>query len=426
MSTQRGADVEITALGPEDLEAVVKLDVWAFGFDYGEANLNSIVACFEWDRTYGVLMPDANASGAGRSLKAVNSAYSMKLPVPGGEVDCAGLSWVGVHPGHRRQGLARAMVADHLLAVRERGEPVSALNASEASIYGRFGYGRATTRVRATIARGTRLRDIPGADQVPIRLEEVDVERHADLVGDCYEAARRHRPGMVSRNSPAQRRNRLDDPPAWREGAEGLRIFVAEAEDGGTVRGYALFRRVLGWTDAGLPDGVVKIRELVARDPAAAAALWKRLLDLDLMATVQTDDRATDDPLFHQLLNLRAAGPRIYDGLWVRLVDLPAALASRRYSTEVDVVIEVRDELCPWNAGRWHLVAGPEHAACTPTQDPAAFTIDIRELGGAYLGAQTLDGYAAAGLLAVSDESGLVTASRAFSWPVAAHCNWRF
>jgi predicted acetyltransferase len=428
MGNPAGPEARIVALGEDDVEAILELDHWAFSAEDEEIDPAPTVACFEWDRTRGAYLPGPDGV---EQLAGIDSVFSLDLPVPGGSVACAGLTWVGVHPAFRRRGVLTALIHDHLQSVHERGEPVSALHASEATIYGRFGYGIASTHLQATIPRAAALRDVPGTDEVRIRLERVDVDRHADLVGDCYQAARQSRPGMVSRDSPAHRRRRLFDPSQWRNGGERLRILIAEpgidgGADGGTVRGYALFRRKSAWDDSGLPDGTVRVKELVARDPAAARALWGRLLDLDLMARVTADERATDDPLFQLLVNPREAAPTALDGLWVRLVDLPAALASRRYVCDVDVVFEVCDELCLWNSGRWRLTAGPEKAECTASTDPPAFWIDVRELGSAYLGSRTLDAFAGAGLVTVADPEAFATASRAFSWPVAAYCGWMF
>ncbi|HST82129.1 MAG TPA: GNAT family N-acetyltransferase [Kineosporiaceae bacterium] len=426
LATERTARVSprIAELGPDDAEAILELDRWAFASpDVADSDSDApTIACFEWDRTRGAYLPDIDGVA---QLAGINSVYSVDLPVPGSSVACGALTWVGVHPVYRRRGVLTAMMADHLRAVHERGEPVSALHAAEATIYGRFGYGAASQSLYSDLPRGSKLRPVPGADEVRIRLETVEVDRHADVVGDCYEAARAGRPGMVSRNSTAQRRRFVFDPPRRREGAESMRIFVAEADDEGPARGYALFRRTDAWVD-NRPTGVVKIREFVARDPAAARALWGRLLDLDLSIKVQLDYRPTDDPLFQFLLDRRAGQISATDNLWVRLVDLPAALAARRYSTQLDVVLEVRDELCPWNAGRWRLIAGPDHAQCTPSTDPAAFALDIRDLGAAYLGSVSLTGLADAGLITVTDATGFDSAARAFSWPVAAFCGWVF
>jgi predicted acetyltransferase len=171
---------------------------------------------------------------------------------------------------------------------------------------------------------------------------------------------------------------------------------------------------------------VVQVRELVARDPAAAHALWSRLLDLDLMSTVELGDRPLDDPLLSMLADPRSAKPVVVDGIWVRLVDLPTALAARRYSGDVDVVLEVTDALCPWNAGRWRVTGGPDGAACERTADDADLRLDVRELGAAYLGSETLSHLAAAGLLTAADGDALLRASAAFSWPVKAYTPWQF
>jgi predicted acetyltransferase len=405
---------------------MLRIDRWAFpSRDEGTADYDDEVSALEWDRARGAYRPGPD----GDELVGINHVYSLDLPVPGGSVAAGALTWVGVHPLHRRRGVLSAMITDHLQAVRERGEPVSVLTASEPAIYGRFGYGAATHHVSATLPRGAALRDVPGADEVRLRLETVDAEKHADVVGACYDAARAARPGMVSRGAPALQRRFLHDPVRFRDGAEPLRIFVAEADGADPVagrrppaRGYALFRR----TEPGPSGSVVKVRELVARDPAAARALWGRLLDLDLTVTVETGNRPMDDALLHLLLDPRAGRFTRADGVWVRLVDLPTALAARRYATEVDVVLEVTDARCPWNAGRWRLSAGPDGASCTPSTDAAALALDVRELGAAYLGSVGLIALADAGLVTVHDEAAFAVAARAFGWPVAAYCGWTF
>jgi predicted acetyltransferase len=229
---------------------------------------------------------------------------------------------------------------------------------------------------------------------------------------------------MVSRTRP-HTRLRFYDPPKWRHGGESLRIVVAESEAAPAVRGYALFRRQEKWTGPN-PEGQVHVKELIARDPAAARALWGFLLDLDLMGSVATDSRALDDPLLNLLRNPRAGSPTLGDGIWVRLVDLPAALTTRRYTTDVSVVIEVGDRQLPDNAGRWRLTSRGAEVSCERTDDRPAFTADVRELGSAYLGSITLGELASAGQLQVHDHDATAAASAAWSWPVASYCGWVF
>jgi len=413
----------IARLTREDSEALLDIDQWAFAVPTDDLDLGPIIDEVEWSRTYGAYVTDRGAD----VLAGINSAFNLKLPVPGAEIPAAGLTWVGVHPQYRRRGVLTAMIRDHFERVRERGEAVSALHASEAVIYGRFGYGTAGRHVMMTVGRGAALRDVPGAADVSVRLERVDVDRHVDLVAECYEAARAGVPGFVSRDSPGTRRIALNDQLATRRrgGVETLRIAIAESDDGGPARGYALFRRKHNWEGA-TPNGTVQIREAIARDPAAAHALWSRLFDLDLMGQVDVSDRPLDDPLLSMLVDPRSAKPVVVDGIWIRLVDLPAALAARRYTRDVDVVLEVSDAMCPWNAGRWRLAGGPDAAECTPTTDPADLSLDVRELGAAYLGSEPLTHLASAGLVRAADGDALIRAAAAFSWPVRAYTPWTF
>jgi predicted acetyltransferase len=436
----------VVPLSASDRNAILDVDQWAFGADDEELDPGPVMATFEWDRAFGVRAAD------GEHLLATNLTHSLDVTVPGAQLPCAGLSWVGVHPQARRQGLLRAMIEHHLHTVHERGEPVSALYASEAGIYGRFGYGLASRHQRFTVPRAAQLRDVPGWRDVRLRLERVSQDRHTDLVADCHELFRAGRPGMVSRRSEALRRLHLRDQRAFRQGGESLRILVAEAEaeDGGPARGYALFRRKAAWADAG-PDGTVIVRECIARDPAAARALWGRLVDLDLTTRVETWDQPLDDPLGHLLVDVRAATPKLVDGLWLRIVDVRAALAGRRYLREVDLVLGVRDAVCPWNAGAWHLKGGPDGAVCEPTSATPDLELDVRDLGAVYLGGESFAALAAAGLVREPDgqdvthpdghqagtgqadirpagtrPTGVMQAAAAFVWPVVPYNSWMF
>jgi predicted acetyltransferase len=230
----------------------------------------------------------------------------------------------------------------------------------------------------------------------------------------------------VSRPRAAHWRAVLDDQAPLRRGTESLRVLLArEGGPDGDLRGYALFRRAVAWQDSG-PDGTVKVQAMVARDAATARAVWGRLADLDLMSRVTTDARPPDDPLVHLLVDVRAAAPRTSDGLWLRVVDVPGALSARRYTCPVDVVLDVRDAFCPWNEGRWRLTGGPDGATCTPCDDEADLALDVRDLGAAYLGGESLSALAAAGLVTERHPGAVDRAARAFSWHVAPYCGWMF
>jgi len=409
---------------------VLDLDAWAF--PSAQAPDPSLPLPLSWDRTVGVETADG-------SLAALHSSYPFsRFPVPGARLAVAGLTWVGVHPQHRRRGLLTSMIHRHVDDCRARGEAVSALFAAEMPIYGRFGYGLAAQGTRMTLPRGAALRDVDGANAVELTIEHAVATRHNDLVASLHDAAGT-RPGWATRETPELREVFLSDPPQARAGAESARIVVARVA--GEPRGYALFRRVDQWEHGGA-RGVVKVRELVARDAAAARALWGVLVDLDLMATIETPALAPDDAIHHLLVDPRAGVPRLVDNVWVRLVDLPTALAARRYSAPVDVVLEVADALVPENAGRWRLTTDAPRGAGGPaaphdpgaaypahasrTVDPADLRLDVRELGAAYLGGTSLTALATAGLVRELTPGTLDRAATAFSWPLAPLCSWVF
>jgi predicted acetyltransferase len=391
---------------------LLTLDTWAFP---ESMDLDAVVERplpLSWDRVRGVRADDGE-------LVACHASYPYALfPVPGARTAVSGLTWVGVHPGHRRRGLLRGMIDEHFARSLGRGEAVSALFAAEPAIYGRFGYGLASHSLTVQVPRGAALREVPAAEagepQIRIRFEAVDAERHADVVARIHASV--ERPGWATRSTPQARLSFLQDAPEHRAGAEPLRLALAERE--GEPVGYALLRRRMDWQPAG-PRGVVRVREIVAPTPDVARALWSVLVDLDLMSTVEAGLLAVDDPLLGLLVDTRAITARMSDNLWVRLLDLPAALGARRYQAPVDVVLEVSDALLPTNAGRWRLVGGPDGARLTRTEQAADLALDVRELGAAYLGGTSLTSLASAGLVAELSPGALTPAAVAFGWPVA-------
>ena len=396
---------------------VLDVDSWAFASDDPAEEAAQALAALPWDRAAGIEGPDG-------TLVAFHASFPFSLPVPGGSAPAAALTSVGVHPAHRRKGLLSSMIRSHFERARERGEVASALFAAEQAIYGRFGYGRAAFDLRMTIPRGAALRPVAGASGLTVRMERIDVARHGDLVETVHLAAGAGRPGWVARSSIALQEYHLRSAESRRQGSERLKILVVE--DGSTPVGYALFARKGEWTAQG-PRGVVRVREAVTTSPAAAHRLWSTLIDLDLMATIETWLQPVDDPLLQLLVDSRAAAPRIVDNLWVRILDLPAALMGRRYPSPVDVVLEVTDALIPENAGRWRLVGGPDGATvdAAPNAEPD-LSLDIRELGAAYLGGISLAALGTAGLVTEHRAGALLAAAAAFSWPLAPVCSWIF
>jgi predicted acetyltransferase len=403
-----------------DAAEALALDQWAFAYDAGpDSSSGPVLDALPWGRVHGAVRD------GGPDLAGLHAAHAFSLGVPGGTVRAAGLTWVGVHPDHRRRGVLTAMMRHHLDEAAARGEPVSLLYAAEPAIYGRFGYGLASRVQRLTLQRRAVLRPVPGVDGVRTSVRAVDAATDADLVGDLHDAAWAGRPGAVPRTTPGLRRVWLHDPPEDRKGYEPLRLMLATDAATGRLRGYALFGRKAHWED-GVPQGTVRVGDLAALDPAARAALWLRLLDVDLMSRVEAPLLPLDDPLVHLLDDYRATVAKLGDGLWLRLVDVPGALAARRYATAVDAVLEVRDDARPGNAGRWRLTGGPDGAACARTTDDPDVALDVRALATTYLGDTSFTALAAAGLAQECRDGAVGALSTAFGWPVVPFCSWVF
>jgi predicted acetyltransferase len=410
--------LQVQPLSAADEAEFFDVDQWAFGYTSQADDDEAARQLLEWDRVAGVRLGDPPR------LAGISAALTLDLPVPGGNVPCGGLTWVGVHPEFRRRGILTAMMRFHFEALRERGELVSALHAAEAPIYGRFGYGAASSWLVLTIGRGAALRDVPGSADLVGRFETADLDRHGDLVADLYDRARAERPGWTSRPKNALREALFHLPESMRKEYDRQRLLTVR-DTAGEVRAYALFLRKADWSETG-PEYTVTVREAVALDAPAAHALWSRLIDLDLTSKIIVRRRPVDDALLNLLVDARGAGVRMIDGLWVRLVDLPGALGARRYQTPVDVVLDVRDDLVPANAGRWRVQGGADGARCERTDAEPDLALDVRDLGAAYLGGSTLAALVAAGLVTEHRPGALHPASVAFGWPVAPYSGWPF
>jgi predicted acetyltransferase len=408
---------DVVLLGPDRFRDILDVDTWAFPSSYTLDEQVQWPSPLPWGRTYGV----EDQTQPGR-LAAFHTSYAFAdTPVPGARLPIAGLTWVAVHPQWRRQGLLRTMMDAHFTHCIERGEPVSMLFAAEPAIYGRFGYGLAARQVMLTVPRGAALKPV-AEEGLTVRIEHFDFATHGALVARLHGAI--DRPGWVTRPTEAHQRAYTSEIPPRKGEFEALRILVVE-RDGEPV-GYALFRRQFAWGAAG-PAGITRVWEVAAEDPAIVHAAWRRLLDFDLTTEVIPPNLAVDDPLLSMLVDVRATQPRTQDNLWVRLVDVGAALAGRRYQAGLEVVLDVTDAVLPQNAGRWSVRAGagqvPEVARTDRTADLA---LDVRELGAVYLGGISLVELAAAGLVTELAPGSLAAASTAFGWHRAPVANWVF
>lgn len=355
------------------------------------------------------------AAYEGSTVVGTTQTFALPMSVPGGGfVPTGAVSAVGVAATYRRRGILTSMIRKQLEVVREEGVPLAVLTASEPGIYGRFGFGLATQQMSLEIDSSRVRIDVPeGAEDVTLRY--ASPAEAASVCEAVYGRAVGTRAGMFLR-TPGWEGHPLLDPVGMRDGGSPAQCVLASR--GGEVVGYVRFHTKPVWDAAG-PKGVVTLRDINADSPAVYGALWRFLCDIDLMSTVKAGNRPVDDPLLHLVSDVRRCGVRVRDGLYVRLVDVGAGLSSRSYSSPVDVVFDVSDSFCGWNAGRWRLSGDGKGAVCSRTADVADVALSARDLGAAFLGGVSLSALASAGRVRELREGALTEATTAFATPVA-------
>jgi len=373
---------------PETVRSFLVPGDVAFGEDHTEAEFEDLRHTLEPDRFV--------AAFDGEIPVAAAAAYTFRLSVPGGDVGAAGVTAVGVEPGHRRQGILRTLMRQQLDDVHGRGEPVAILWASESAIYQRFGYGLGTLNGTFEIERGRTAWLRPGQPEGRMRL--VDPAEALATFPPVYERMRAVTPGAISRTEDWWRWEMLHDAEYRRRGAGPKFRYLYEVD--GVAEGYALYRVKADWDERGWKSQLLVV-EALALSPRAERAVWGFLFGVDLVRTTKASHVPVPHPLLLELADPRALGITTGDGLWVRLVDLPAALTARRYGAAGTLVLEVADAFCPWNAGRWRLAAtgepGDAVAVVERTDAPADLALDVADLAAAYLGGFRVSDLARAG-----------------------------
>jgi predicted acetyltransferase len=386
----------IRTLTDADLPAFSEVLARAFLMDDSEEFLAEERTVFEPSRSHAVF--------DGETMIGTGQLLSRRIVLPGaGPVPAGAVTSVGVAPGQRRRGVLSRIMRAQLEFLHEAGESLAILWASEGGIYGRFGYGLGTQNARVALPRGARFRRDVAVDPAPVR--ELPREQALPLLREVYDRVWHTRAGHLDRTDSAWEYY-LFDGPGRREGQTRFRFAVHP-------QAFAVYRTKPDWQDRG-PRATVDVHTLTAETPAAYAAILRYLLDIDLVGEVVLR-LGTDEPLVHMLADPRAAVRTVFDALWVRLVDVDRALMARRFLVPLDTVLEVADEVCPWNAGRWRLVAGPDgRAEVTRTDAPADLALDVTALGAAFLGGTRLSTLAAAGRVRECQPGTLARASLAF------------
>ena len=410
-------DYEIRPVTGDEFADFRRADDAAFGWYPSDEDIEADRAQFEPDRSLAVF-------DAGR-IVGTAAAFSFELTLPGFTiVPVAGVTAVGVLPTHRRRGILRALMERQLEDVRARGESMAVLTASESLIYGRFGYGLATSVMGIDIDPRHGAFARPVEQRGPGRLTLLDHQALKEVAPVVYDRARRRQPGALNRG-PERWDAIMRSPAKPMDGASAL-FCVAHESAPGQVDGLALYRVRSQWTD-GIAGGTLLLREIFAAAPEVYAALWQYLLGVDLITTIQCSNRPVDEPLRWLLADPRRLRvTRLTDDLWLRVVDVPAALSARRYGATDSLVLELSDPFLPRNAGRYELDGGPDGASCRPTTADPDFALDVADLGAIFLGGVSPTALARVGRVAEERPGALHRADALFASDRAPYCGAGF
>lgn len=409
--------MEIRSTTDKDLEVFVDTVHAAFGHfpETPIAEGGRWWSALELDRGLLAVAPDGKPVGTA-------AAYSFELTLPGHTlVPVAGVTSVGVLPSHRRRGVLSALMRQQLTEVRARGEFLSVLLASEARIYGRFGYGPATSTTRLTVPRHRaalavpRARSAAGAPAADGDQGSVEVLRRAEcgeILEAVYDRYRRVQPGALSR------------PHRWWALGAGRspvspapRYVAVHRNADGDADGYASYS--IG--SAG-EQSTLTVDETIAVDDAVFTALARYVLGHDLVSQVVFQHVPPEHPLRWQLADLRAGevGGQA-DWLWVRLLDVPRALAARGWFADGELVLDVDDPFLGEH-GRHLLTVRDGKADCVPTDRQPDLSLDVRDLGSLYLGGTSPSTLVRAGHVQAHHPDAAALADRLFGTDRPPHC----
>jgi predicted acetyltransferase len=367
-------DIEVRPCSSvEELRDALNAISHYFGHENQLEDAERFAKWIEVERMHAAFEGDRLIGGAG--------AFTFQMSVPGGAlVPAAGITVVGVLPTHRRRGVLTSLMREQLDDCRARGDVAAYLWASEATIYGRFGYGLASRMGAITLAKDRTRFAAPFEARGTVRL--VDLEEAARMFPPLYERVVAQRPSMFARSKDWWETRKLFDDPARRQGGpKNLALLELDGEPAG----YAIYNVKQDWAE-GVSKGVVNIVEVIAPTPDASRELWRWLLDFDWTSSFSADLLPLDHELFMLLAEPRRMKFRVNDGVWVRLIDIEQALSARTFN-EGKIVLDVVDAFLPENAGRWRVTS----SGAERTDDAADLRLDITALGSVYLGGFTFD-----------------------------------
>ena len=360
----------------------------------------------------------------GDRMVGTGGAFSMTLHVPGGDVPAGGVTWVTVLPSHRRRGILRGMMRLMVDDCHSRGEPLAMLWASEAAIYQRFGYGMATMsmNLEADTRASKFARDWP----VEGTYRMIPAGQGREIVEPVYEAALAQNAGFLAR-SPEWWVGQLPQVEKDAKGGEARHLVVYETDRG--VEAYAVYKIKAAWDVRG-PGSTIIVDEAIGSSPAATRAIWRYLFDVDLVRTLKMWRLPADHPVLSLVAEPRRLGVSMGDGLWLRILDVKKALEARTYGPAGQgsgrITMELRDEYCPWNAGRWTLEVDGGRGRLTQAKDEPQIALDANDLGAVFLGGWRASALARSGRVVELQAGGLAAADGLFPTTTLPWCPQEF
>lgn len=407
--------MEIRSTTDEDLEVFLDTVRAAFGrFPQTPIEGGGLWwSALEMDRCLLVLTADGRPVGTA-------STHSFELTLPGETlVPAAGVTAVGVLPTHRRRGVLSAMMRHQLAEMRARGEFLSVLPASEAPIYGRFGYRPATCTARLTAAHHQAALAAPWARALADTTatatgsddDSIEVLRRAEsgeILEQAYDRYRRTQPGALTR--PHRWWGlRAGQPPI----SPAPRYIAVHQDAGGVPDGYASYS---------IESDTLTVDEAVTAEDTVFTALARSVLEHDLVEQVVFQHFPPDHPLRWQLADFRAgevSGDT--DWLWVRLLDVPRALTARAWCADGALVLDVDDPFLG-SHGRYLLTVRVSKAHCVRTDRAPELSLDVSDLGSVYLGGTTPSTLIRAGHIRAHHPGAATRADALFRTERSPHC----
>lgn len=406
-------DIEIRQCKDDELPRFVEVIGTAFGEGIPVAELDRFRDVLETERMF--------AGFDAGTMVGTAATFSFDMTVPGGTIPTAGVTMVGVLPTHRRRGIMSGLMRAMLDDAQARREPAALLWASEESIYQRFGYGLASNQGRIDIERHkTRfLGNPPPVGETRL----VSLEGALEAFPPIYDRVRALRPGALARSQTWWRSHTLADPERARSGQSEkfYCVYSHEGED----RGYAMYRTGGDWDDDATPQGWLNVREVAAVDPIAYREVWRYLFSIDLIQRIKAWYLPADFPLPLMLESPRHLRFSQGETLWLRLVDVAAALEERTYAEDGRICFAITDAYCPWNEGEWTLEVTNGRGRVQRGGEPK-LSLDVSGLAAVYLGGFTFAELQRALRLEECTPEAVAKADRMFHTDIAPWCAENF